>query len=83
MTTRNDSPLRAAVLHALSAPGAPTQAAVARAVTPVWGVSTANATTTLNAWLRGKRKSIPLRVVEAVLTELGLAVVPQPKTGAP
>ncbi len=58
--------LRATVRAALAAPGAPTQAALARAA----GIEAPN----LNAWLAGRR-TIPQEKIEAVLTYLGASIV--------
>ncbi len=63
--------LRATVREALAAPGAPTQAALARAA----GIEAPN----LNAWLKGRR-TIPQEKVEAILSQLDLVVVPRAST---
>jgi transcriptional regulator with XRE-family HTH domain len=62
------SPLRAAVSAALAHPGAPTQAALARAA----GIAPEN----LNKWLHGERP-IPIRAIEAMLVQLDLVIVPR------
>lgn len=59
--------IRAAILDALARPGAPTQAALARAC----GIAAPN----LNKWLRGERPTIPLATAERLLAALGLKIV--------
>ena len=65
------SPIRAVILKALARPGAPTQAALARAA----DIAPEN----LNKWLRGQRPTIPLVTAERLLTALGLKIVPAEK----
>jgi transcriptional regulator with XRE-family HTH domain len=62
------SPLRAAISAALARPGAPTQAALARAA----GIAPEN----LSKWLHGERP-IPIRAIEAMLVQLDLVIVPR------
>lgn len=62
--------LRASISAALASPGALT--AAARAIAPAWGVSPESAQSTLCAWLRGRRASIPIVAIEAVLDHLGI-----------
>ena len=69
--TREDAPpasLRTAISAALTRPGAPTQAALARAA----GIAPEN----LSAWLKGRR-TIPVRAIEAMLAQLDLVIVPR------
>mgnify|MGYP001012811421 CR=1 FL=1 len=63
--------LCSAVRQALARPGAPTQAALARAAR----IAPEN----LSAWLNGRRP-IPLRAIEAMLAQLDLVVVPRANT---
>ena len=62
--------LRSTISARLTAPGALT--ATARAIAPAWGVSPDSAQSTLCAWLRGRRKAIPLRAIEAALAHLDI-----------
>lgn len=71
--------LRSAISARLASPGALT--ATARAIAPAWGVSPESAQSTLCAWLRGRRKGIPLHAVEAILAHLDLVIVPAPASG--
>ena len=64
-------PIRTAILAALARPGAPTQAALARAC----NIAPEN----LNKWLRGQRPTIPLATAERLLAALNLKIVPAEK----
>lgn len=60
---------RDAIVAALRVPGAPTQRDLAAAV----GIDEAN----LSAWLAGRRKTIPLRAIEAMIVRLDLVIGPR------
>ena len=62
--------IRDRISQVLASPGALTQ--TARAIAPAWGVSPDSAQSTLCAWLRGRRKAIPLRAIEAALQHLDI-----------
>lgn len=60
--------IRAAISAALARPGAPLQVDLARAasITPQ----------NLSAWLAGRR-TVPVRAIEAMLSQLDLVIVPR------